>query len=242
MHRRFFRKPLGIIAALLSLCAAGTAMAGEPSGGATMQNDVRVLTEAVEKRGGVLSCQTRNFDDYRAVCCAHSRGGKLYYKLYNRKQCRDLRGTEVARSRCPARQRSSDPQKALVCCRTRESSFKGVYGKTVFDWKMMPAGRCKQAPAGLVVDNRNCVRHKTARDRMLACKKRGSGWEWKNNRCQRESVRDKRKICCEFNDGPALGPRGPRKVLKRHEFMTADACRKKKHLQPKIVAHSQCRR
>jgi hypothetical protein len=192
MHTRFIRQPLGIAAALLYLSAAGPAMAGEPSGEAAMRNNDRALAESVEDRSGILSCQKRNFDDHLAVCCAHRRGGNLYYKLYNRKQCRDLKGTEVERSKCPARHRSSDPQKGLVCCRTRESKFKGVYGKTVFNWTMMPAERCKQAPAGLVVDNRNCVRHKTARDRMLECKKRGEDWVWKDRRCQRTSVRDKR--------------------------------------------------
>lgn len=191
MNARLIRRSLGMVTTLLSLSAAATAMAAQPSGGA-MKNDVRVLTEAVEKRGGTLICRTRNFDDHLAVCCAHRRGGRLYYKLYNRKQCRDLQGTEVARSKCPARHRSSDSQKSLVCCRTRETQFKGVYGKTVFNWTMMPAERCKAAPAGLVVDNSNCVRHRTARERMLECKNRGEDWGWDGRRCKRSAVRDRR--------------------------------------------------
>ncbi len=138
------------------------------------------------------SCQS-NLSDHLAVCCAYTREGKAYFRQLARKDCRRFRGAEVAKSRCPARPRSDDPKKGLVCCQFDKTPGLGARtvllgGKSV-RYGLTPAERC--TGSNKPVKRSHCVKKTTRRERIIACNKR-KGWVWKNNRCQRESVRDKR--------------------------------------------------
>jgi len=177
--------------AVFGLALTWTARAAAPSNGAFMGKERGGGTGAVASPGVGLRCRSK-FEDHIAVCCRFKRGARYYDKLTARKDCTGPYKTIVSRSNCPRRSRELGSSQ-WVCCETDTTPGLGprLVGKSI-KRALLPAADCRKRPRSTIVSRSKCVKKRTRRDRMIECKKRGKDWVWKDNRCQRSAVRDKR--------------------------------------------------
>jgi len=93
-------------------------------------------------------------------------------------------------SLCSRRSRGTG---GLICCEYDATPGLGarIVGKHLVRG-LMPRDRCVKKSGYKILASSHCVKRHSRRDQMIACRKRGKDWVWKDGRCRRGEVRDKR--------------------------------------------------
>lgn len=165
----------------LDLTAAGSVSATPP----TARTDSGVTDSKAERRD-----TRKGAEEHLRICCRA--GPKIRYYYAHPQTCRE-RGHHVVRRHWCSGRKTSDKPGNLVCC--VKSDVK-LFPSPGFKSRGVVTTRekCNQRRGGWKAASsmRACAKKRTVSDRKRACEKRGKGWVWKDNRCVRAQLRDRR--------------------------------------------------